>query len=120
MRKMVLILAFIGLFACVFGQNRDNAEIVGVWKHEKGVLAYRFNADGTFTMSIGAEEVQRFIQSGQLPPNQNAEIKSSSNGTYSVTRDKIIMFVNGQTRQRLTGRLTPAPYGWEGRTTGGL
>jgi hypothetical protein len=80
MRKIVLMLTVIGLSVSVFGQNRDNAEIVGTWRHEKGVLAYRFNADGTFTMSIGAEEVQRFMQSGQLPPNQSAEIKSSSNG----------------------------------------
>jgi hypothetical protein len=96
MRKIVLILAFIGLSVSVFGQNRDNAEIVGTWKHEGG-LVYQFNADGTYSMSLEGEKAERDAQSVQEKIGKT--VNTRAEGTYTVTQGSITMIANGKTRR---------------------
>jgi hypothetical protein len=82
-----------------FAQNNNNqyaAVIAGTWKHEKEGLTFRFNADGTFTMSEEGEEAERAARSEQRSSGE--AVTTSVSGTYTVT-DRVInmsMIVDGK------------------------
>jgi hypothetical protein len=98
MSKIVLMLSFIGLSVSVFGQNSDNAEIVGTWTHEGG-LVYQFNADGTFSMSVEGGKAEQDAQSVQ--DKIGKVVSTRTEGTYTVTQWSInmIVMVNGKSRR---------------------
>jgi hypothetical protein len=104
MKKNFTLLAFCIMTAALpatlaFAQNNNNqyaAVIAGTWKHEKEGLTFRFNADGTFTMSEEGEEAERAARSEQRSSGEEAA--TSVSGTYTVT-DKVInmsMTVDGR------------------------
>jgi Fic family protein len=76
--------------ASAFAQNSRNqyaAAISGTWKHEKEGLTFRFNTDGTFTMSEEGEEAERAARSEQRSSGE--AVTTSVSGTYTVT-DRVI------------------------------
>jgi hypothetical protein len=83
----------------IFAQNNDNsyaAAITGTWKHEREGLTFRFNDDGTFTMSEEGEEAERAVRSEQR--GRGEAVATSVSGTYTVT-DRVInmsMTVDGK------------------------
>jgi hypothetical protein len=95
MKKRFAIVAFCIMMmslpiASIFAQNNNNhyvAAITGTWKHEKEGLTFRFNADGTFTMSEEGEEAERAARSEQR--SKGEVITTSVSGTYTVT-DRVI------------------------------
>jgi hypothetical protein len=82
-----------------FAQNSSNqyaAAITGTWKSEKEGMTFRFNGDGTFTMSEEGEEAEQAARSEQRSSGE--AVTTSVNGTYTVT-DKVInmsMMVDGK------------------------
>jgi uncharacterized lipoprotein NlpE involved in copper resistance len=83
----------------IFVQNNDNSyadAITGTWKHEREGLTFRFNDDGTFTMSEEGEEAERAARSEQR--GRGEAVTTSVSGTYTVT-DRVInmsMTVDGK------------------------
>jgi hypothetical protein len=78
------------------GNSQYAAVITGTWKHEKEGLTFRFNDDGTFTMSEEGEEAERATRSEQRSSGEAAT--TSVSGTYTVT-DRVInmsMTVDGK------------------------
>jgi hypothetical protein len=82
-----------------FAQNSNSqyaVAIVGIWKKEKEGLTFRFNDNGTFTMSEEGEEAERAARSEQRTSGEAAA--TSVSGTYTVT-DRVInmsMTVDGR------------------------
>jgi hypothetical protein len=97
MRRNIALLTLCAItavwpLALVFAQNSNSqyaAAISGTWKHEKEGLTFRFNTDGTFTMSEEGAEAERAARSEQ---RANGEAMATSvNGTYTVTDRTISM-----------------------------
>jgi hypothetical protein len=104
MKKNFTILAFCIMTMVLpatlaFAQNSSNqytAAITGTWKSEKERMTFRFNGDGTFTMSEEGEEAERAARSEQRSSGE--AVTTSISGTYTVT-DKVInmsMTVDGK------------------------
>jgi hypothetical protein len=89
MRNVFLIFLGFGICAAASAQTTIPAGIIGTWKSEKG-LTYQFSADGTYTMSVESEAVHRAL-SGNTPERSENITDSSSDGTFTVSGDKIEM-----------------------------
>jgi hypothetical protein len=106
MRNIGLALFCFGLCISLFAQHTGNAEVIGMWKHNKEGLTFQFNADGTFTMGEESESARQSIEQEQR--SRGESVIASVNGTYTVTgrRIEMLMFVDGKThRVRMTWRL---------------
>jgi hypothetical protein len=94
MRNSFLILVSIGICAALSAQTAIPAGITGTWKSERG-LTYRFNDDGTYTMSAESEAVRRALGSSN-PKGSEPITDSSSGGTFTVSGDKIELIMRAQ------------------------
>jgi hypothetical protein len=82
----------------VFAQNNSQytAVIAGTWKNEKEALTFRFNTDGTFTMSEEGENAERAARRERRSSGE--AVATGMSGTYTVT-DRVInmsMTVDGK------------------------
>jgi hypothetical protein len=92
---MTMVLPIASAFAQI-NNNQYVSVITGTWKHDKEGLTFRFNADGTFTMSEEGGEAERAIQNEQRAAGEKAT--TSVSGTYTAT-DRVInmsMTVDGK------------------------
>jgi hypothetical protein len=98
MRKRVLFLFLAGFSVSLFGQQTNNSEVVGTWMHEGG-LVYKFNADGTFSMSVEGEKAERDAQSVQ--DRIGKMVSARTEGAYTVAQGAInmIVMVNKKSRR---------------------
>jgi hypothetical protein len=96
--RRYLFLFLDGFSASLFGQQPNNSEVVGTWTHEGG-LVYRFNADGTFSMSVEGEKAKQDAQSVQ--DRIGKMVSARTQGTYTVTQGSInmIVMVNKKSRR---------------------
>jgi hypothetical protein len=95
MKRNIIVLVFLAMTTAlstttVFAQANTSQYVLvvaGTWKHEKEGLTFRFNNDGTFTMSEEGENAERAARSERRSKGEAAA--TSIAGTYTVT-DKVI------------------------------
>jgi hypothetical protein len=112
MRNIALLFFYVGVCGALFAQAAS-AGIMGTWKHDKEGLTFRFNADGTFTMSEEGEAARQAIEQEQRERGES--VITGVGGTYTVSGSRIemLMFVDGKTHKvRMRWRLVDANTLW--------
>jgi hypothetical protein len=104
MKRNIIVSVFLAILTAlsvttVFAQANTSqyvSAVAGTWKHEKEGLTFRFNTDGTFTMSEEGEDAERAARSERRSSGE--EMATGVSGTYTVT-DRVInmsMTVDGK------------------------
>jgi hypothetical protein len=86
--------------ALIFAQDEQyRAEVTGTWRHDGEGMTFRFNADGTFTMSEDGEEARKAMEAESR--GRGEAVTTSAGGTYTVTRGAInmVMVVDGKSHR---------------------